>query len=101
MALVSGCTGVSRVSEYGKDLKANFVSTCTTDVRVGDGTTSTIQLAPERYCVCVYDKLPDSGLSFDDLKAYEAKVAKAKAGENPPEMPRELRKAMDDCEGQR
>jgi hypothetical protein len=101
VALLSSCTGLSRVTEYGKDLKDNFVSTCTSDVRVGHGTTTIVELAPERYCGCVYDQLPDSGLSVDELKAYEAKVAKAKAGEDPPEMPSELRKAMAHCESQR
>jgi hypothetical protein len=100
LAVLSSCSGVARISGYGKDLKANFVTTCHQDVQVGHGTTTIVELASEDYCGCVYDKLPDSGLTVDELKAYESKVAKAKAGEMP-DMPDELRKATEDCAAKR
>lgn len=101
LALLSGCAGYSNINEYGDDLKANFVFNCTTEVRSENGTTTTAKLASENYCECVYDELPDSGLSVEELKDYEAEVAAAAEGDDPPALPDEIRRAMDKCEGRR
>ncbi len=101
LALLGGCTGISRIDKYGPDLEANFIFNCTTEVASQNGTTTTVKLASERYCQCVYDELPDSGLSVEELREYESEVADAAAGEDPPALPDELRRAMDTCEGRR
>ena len=93
-----GCGVGQNITDYGKDLKDNFVAACHTDVRTGGGTTSTIKIStPDGFCECVYDRLQNTyRFDFDKWKTYEAQVADAKKG-NIPDVPDEVKKAMNDC----
>jgi len=95
----SSCTG-GTITEYGQELKDNFVNSCTKAPPLSqkDARGNVAELASKSYCECVYTKMKDTyKLSFEDLKDFEAKVAKAKDGEFPPE-PDQLQKSRADCD---
>jgi hypothetical protein len=93
----AGCTGVTRVTDYGPDAKANFVDGCTTERSVQKGRVVEEPLASRSTCTCVYNSIhTEYRLAWDDLAKYEQAVADAKPGE-PPEMPAKLRKAITKC----
>jgi len=95
--LLTGCPN-QLPREYNSEVKRNFVDACTEDLSVESGTRVTEKLAPNSYCECVYTFMKDRyKLSFDDMKAYEDKVASAKDGEQP-DMPDKLAKAIADAD---
>lgn len=97
--LLVGCTGEQRLTEYNDTVRKNFIDGCTTLRKVRDGAVVTTTLAPRSDCECIYRKMKDTyKLSAEDLAAYEAKVADAKAGEAP-EPPAKLKQAISDCLG--
>ena len=97
---LAGCTGQVKVTDYGKEAKANFVGACTENSRIENDKKVTEALAPRDYCECVYNAIDSTTdkhhLSFDDLTAYEDKVAKAKKGAVPA-PPKQLQAAIDSC----
>ncbi len=94
-----GCGVGQNITEYGTDLKANFVAACHTDVHANGKTTSTTKIStPDNFCECVYDRLDKTyRFDFDKWKAYEAQVADTKKGSRVPDPPEEVTKAMNDC----
>ena len=71
--LLSSCAVGQNVTDYGKDLESNFVGSCTADLHAGGGSTTTVKLASEDLCTCVYEKLKSTyRYDFDKWKAYEA-----------------------------
>ena len=91
------CAGQQRVNDYGPEAKKNFVGDCTKNRDIVDGKQVVTSLATNSYCTCVYNGIANTyKLPWDDLTAYEEKVADAKPGELPPPPP-QLDKAMADC----
>lgn len=106
MALsVTGCYQNPDPTEWNAKAKSNFIAGCSTDVTAKGGTTTSIAIASESTCECIYEliKKPETGeqgkwaIAWEDLKEYEGKQADAKAGENPPTPPTNLTKAIDEC----
>jgi len=105
-ALLSGCYQNPDPTGWNSKAKTNFVNGCTRDVKAANGTTTTIAIAAEDICQCIVDLIysPDEGekgkyaIKWEDLKAYEAKQADAKAGQRPA-IPKNLDKAIEECAG--
>lgn len=100
---MAGCTGQVVVRDYGKDAKANFVGSCTENLRIENEKRVTETLAPESFCTCVYEAIDENTdkhhLPWDDLTDYEGKVEKAKAGKVP-DPPEQLQAAIESCRKQ-
>lgn len=95
--IVSACGGITNVSDYGDDLKANFVRECETETFAENTTTSIDVLSDTSTCECIYTEMKDRfSLSFDDLKAYEDELADATEGDVPT-PPEEITKAIAFC----
>ncbi len=96
IGLVS-CAGQQRVTDYGPEAEANFVGDCTKERTIVDGKQVVTELAQKSYCECVYNGIYKTfPLPWDDLTAYEEKVADADPGELP-KPPTQLDKAMAEC----
>jgi len=101
--VMAGCTGQVVVRDYGKDAKANFVGSCTENLRIENEKRVTETLAPKSFCTCVYEAIDENTdkhhVPWDDLTDYERKVEKAKAGKVP-DPPEQLQAAIDSCRKQ-
>ena len=98
-ATVAGCYRPPDATEWGPEAKAHFVASCTHEVRAGNGTTTTIAIADQATCECIYDEMVNTfNLKWDDMKDYERELSRMSDGDDPPKAPAALTKALDACE---
>jgi len=107
-AALAGCTNtVPRVTGYGPEAYKNFIDGCTVTRTIVDKKQVVTPLAQNNFCTCVYNDIADTTkddkpnnavypIPWDDLKAYENKVAGGTAGELP-KPPANLTKAIAHC----
>ena len=102
--VLSGCYQDPNPTDYGDAAKANFIEGCTEDVDAKGGTTTVVTIQTKSVCECIYELIESPGegekgkypIDWDDLTAYEAKQAAAKAGDLP-EPPKNLTKVIEEC----
>lgn len=98
LVVLGGCYQNPDPTGWGAAARRNFIAGCSRDVQAGGGTTTSIAIAERDTCGCIYDKMVKTyNLDWDVMREYEKKQSNAKAGENPPEPPAPLTKAIADC----
>lgn len=102
---LAGCYQNPDPTEWNDAAEKNFIKGCSEEVTAKNGTTTVVKIANTSTCECIVEliKMPETGeqgkyaLPWDDLKDYEKKQADAKAGDQPPTVPKQLENAIEDC----